>query len=561
MTQDRIEELILANKLEYPRLRAAAHRMRFPVFTKDFDGLVAGQPPTEKEVTLHGRVMSVRKAGAKLAFVDLRQDSVTVQIMINESRLKWPESGMRQSIDDFVRHLIRGDMLEVTGRPIRMPQGTLTLSATVLPTVVAPTLAPPPHELVDEETRIQNRHVELLIDSTAANILQIRSEIMRGLREFFYKRHFTEVSTPILAANAGGAVARPFVTHATELGAERELALRIAPELWLKRLVVGGMDKVFEIGPAFRNEGIDATHNPEFTVCEFYQSYIELEQLIEMTLVLLRELILRIDEHFQKRNISVPKPSELIKDGYERLEFIPTLEERLGFKFPDLEDEDAALPRLLELLQSRNISLSPSVSGDNTSAAEAAAMPPPKSLPKLLDRLAGMYLENTTSHSFMPLFITHHPACMSPLSKLFRCPKTGQLVSARAELFVNGMEIANMYEEENDPFEQRRRMVEQVRAARRRTGKKESELASAETEGDIASDSKAQGVDEDGMPVVDEQYLQVLRTGLPPTGGWGCGVERLVMLLSRAERISGCLPFGTLRNVVGLAAGGKRKSD
>lgn len=332
------------------------------------------------------------------------------------------------------------------------------------------------------------------------------------MRDFFHERDFLEVQTPILAENAGGAVARPFLTSSNE-GHSKELALRIAPELWLKRLVVGGVERVFEIGPAFRNEGIDSTHNPEFTTCEFYSAFTNLAGLLDQTEELVSGLAMHSQELISTKLGSLP-PVDLAQyvRPFKQLEFIPSLESALGFALPDLA-ADSALEELLALLKKHNISL-PTDTSPN--------------LPKLLDKLAGIYLEPHSASA--PLFITHHPACMSPLSKSFTCPKTGQLVSARAELFASERELANMYEEENDPFAQRRKFVEQARHR------------------DPA----------DGDAVVDESYVQALESGLPPTGGWGCGVERLVMLFSGARRISDCLSFGTLRNVVGLSAAARK---
>jgi lysyl-tRNA synthetase class 2 len=355
----------------------------------------------------------------------------------------------------------------------------------------------------------------MLVNREAADVLRLRSYIMKYMRDYFHDQGFLEFQTPILAENAGGAVARPFATASTEFRS-KELALRIAPELWLKRLVVGGVEKVFEMGPAFRNEGIDLSHNPEFTMCEFYNAYASLQDLINQT----EELISGLAQHSQElisTKLSSLPPVDLARyqRPYKQLEFIPELQSRLGFTLPDLAS-DTAKEDLISLLEAHSIPL----------AAEVKSQP----LPKFLDKLAGDYLEPDSAEA--PLFITHHPACMSPLSKSFTCPKTNQIVSARTELFVGGRELANMYEEENSPFAQRRKFVEQ---------------ALRHHDPDAGEDV-----------VVDESYIQALESGLPPTGGWGCGIERLVMLFSGARRISDCLSFGNLRNVVGLSAGARK---
>lgn len=374
---------------------------------------------------------------------------------------------------------------------------------------------PLPVKLADEDTRIQHRHIDLLVNRQTADVLRLRSYIIKYMRDFFHDRDFLEFQTPILSENAGGAVARPFVTSSAE-AQSKDIALRIAPELWLKRLVVGGVERVFEIGPAFRNEGIDSTHNPEFTMCEFYSAFSNLSNLMNQT----EEFIAGLAEHCQgliSNKLGSLPPIDLTRYSrpFKKLEFIPSLESALGFALPDLAAEGAH-EDLLALLEKHNIPLRT----DNS-----------PNLAKLLDKLSGVYLEPHSASA--PLFITHHPACMSPLSKGFLCPRTGQQVSARAELFAGERELANMYEEENDPFSQRRKFLEQVR--------------------------NRDPADGDGDAVVDESYVQALESGLPPTGGWGCGVERLVMLFSGARRISDCLSFGTLRNVVGLSAAVRRE--
>jgi lysyl-tRNA synthetase class 2 len=221
------------------------------------------------------------------------------------------------------------------------------------------------------------------------------------------------------------------------------------------------------------------------------------------------------------------------------VEFIPALEEAIGIRFPKLTAEDGALPELLAILKLSGIEIPGEV---------------PTSLPKLLDRLAATYLEPMSFTE--PILLTHHPACMSPLAKSFLCPKTYQLVSARAELFIGGRELANMYEEENNPEEQKRKLA----VHRSLVNKPDGTVGFAEPAAldSDAADANAEIVeveeDEWEASPLDQSYVKALDYGLPPTGGWGCGVERLVMLFSGANRISDCLSFGTIRNVVGLSA-------
>jgi lysyl-tRNA synthetase class 2 len=379
--------------------------------------------------------------------------------------------------------------------------------------ILTPSLASLPTTLDHRDTRIRNRHVDLLVNRRTADTLKLRSHIIQYIRSYLIAENFLEVQTPILADGAGGAAARPFITNATEFP-ERLLSLRIAPEIWLKRLVLGGMDRVFEIGSVFRNEGLDATHNPEFTTCEFYKSFADLEELIGMTESLISGLAVHVNELISTRltsltAIDLPKFSL----PFNRIEFIPGIEAALGHSLPDLSAKTAGAD-LLTLFKTHSLPL-----------------PTSPTLPRLLDKLASIYLE---PHCTTPTFITHHPSCLAPLSKSFICPTTKQLVSARVELFIEKSEMANMYEEENSPLEQRRKFVEQARWK-----------------------------DEENEALVDESYLEALEWGLPPTGGWGAGIDRICMLFTGAGRISDVLAFGSLRNVVGLgtSAVGDGKSD
>ncbi len=375
-----------------------------------------------------------------------------------------------------------------------------------LPEILSPSLASLPRELDDRETRIRNRHVDLLINKEVADTIRARSYIIQNLRDFLLKDNFLEVQTPLIADKAGGAIAKPFTTVATEFS-EKTLALRIAPEIWLKRLIIGGIDRVFEIGPAFRNEGLDATHNPEFTTCEFYKSFAELEELISMTESMFAGIAKKVTELRVYPLKKLPfVDMEQFTGPYKRIEFIPAVEAGLDQRLPDLSAEDAE-ENLINLFKEKSLPL-----------------PSSPTLPRLLDKLSSIYIE---PHCIAPTFIMHHPSCMAPLAKSFLDPASQQLVSARAELFIQKRELANMYEEENSPFEQRAKFLQQ-----------------------------AKWRDDENRAVVDESYLEALEWGLPPTGGWGCGIDRLVMVFSGAKRISDVLAFGSLRNVVNLGREG-----
>ena len=348
---------------------------------------------------------------------------------------------------------------------------------------------------------MNNRHVEMLLYPNISDGLRLRSRIIRFLREYLEDEGHIEVQTPILADTAGGAVATPFETSAQHFK-DRQIALRIAPELWLKRLILGGFDRVFEIGPSFRNEGIDLIHNPEFTTCEFYTTYASLENLTGTTEDMFLRLSRVIDEFALTDARSLKGLKLKFDPPYRRLDFIPALETAMRCRLPDLGSDNAHV-EMISLLKERDIQ-----------------MPLEPFLPRLLDRLSSIYLEPQCDS---PTWIIHHPECLSPLAKSFRHPETGQVVAARAELFINGQEFVNTYEEENSPVEQRRKFEDQLSFC----------------EGDISKG-------------VDESYIQALEWGMPPTGGWGCGIDRLCMLLAGRSRINDVLAFGTLRNVLGL---------
>ncbi|KAL7962027.1 hypothetical protein V8C34DRAFT_271870 [Trichoderma compactum] len=518
----------------YPRLESSSIRKSVPEFLQESQHELSNEP-----VTLSGRIRSKRVVGSSLIFLDITNEFQKVQIMINKSKVA-SEQESRVHKFRLLKNLIQvGDHISVTGIATRTNTGQLSLEARELPELLSPSMEQVPEKLTDPKTKMQERHVDMLVNRDVVDILRLRAEIMKRIRDHFHSKRFLEFQTPILAENAGGAVARPFVTRATEFRG-KDLALRIAPELWLKRLVVGGVDKVFEMGPAFRNEGVDATHNPEFTMCEFYSAYTNLPDLIKET----EELIYSLAKHSQElisTQLTTLPPIDLSKftRPFKQVEFIPALEEAIGIRFPKLTAEDGALPELLAILKLSGIEVPGEV---------------PTSLPKLLDRLAAAYLEPMSFTE--PILITHHPACMSPLAKSFLCSKTYQLVSARAELFIGGRELANMYEEENNPEEQKRKLA----VHRSLVNKPDGTVGFAEPAAldSDAADANAEIVeaeeDEWEASPLDQSYVKALDYGLPPTGGWGCGVERLVMLFSGANRISDCLSFGTMRNVVGLSA-------
>jgi lysyl-tRNA synthetase class 2 len=373
-----------------------------------------------------------------------------------------------------------------------------------IPEILAPCLHHLPDKIESAETLARRPHVDQLVNDDPGDVLRLRALISDYLRSSFVQDGFLEVETPMFDVHAGGAIARPFETVANELS-NMTVRLRIAPELNLKRLIVGGQDRIFEIGRSFRNEGVDNTHNPEFSTCEFYEVGATLPSLIERTEMLVQGLHTAVESLRSTYFPSLPSPEDLdFTTPFAQLPFIPTIEKVSGRKLPDLSSPTAADDVLAMF---KDLSLT---------------VPPNPTLPRLLDTLAEEYIEPLCIN---PTFITQHPEALSPLSKSYLCSITNQRIASRVELFIGSREYVNAYEEENSPFEQRRKFMQQLEFHPEAEREKE----------------------------IDESYLEVLEWGMPPTGGWGCGLDRLVMLFASKKRIADVLPFGTLRNVVSIA--------
>lgn len=377
------------------------------------------------------------------------------------------------------------------------------MQATEPPKLLSPSLHDIPVDTKEHGIDAYPRHVQFLADKRTSDILRIRAEVVQYIRQFYVDQAFMEVNTPIMAGEAGGATARPFVTAANEFP-DRPLYLRIAPELWLKRLVIGGFDKVFEIGPSFRNEGIDKSHNPEFTTCESYMAYANLEDVMSMTEKLFSGLAAHIAQYKKSIQSDIPDPSIDFSSPFRRIDFIPALEAAIQRPIPSLSTPTAEA-QVRELFDDLSI---PHEDFPN--------------LPGLMDKLSSIYLE---PQCVQPTFIINPPECLSPLSKshTIRNCTNPQQVAARCELFIGGREYVNAYEEENSPKEQRHKFEQQKKFTQK------------------THDSAG----------VDEGYLQAMEWGLPPTGGWGCGIDRLAMLFTNSRRIADVLPFKTLRAISG----------
>lgn len=529
-------------------------------FIRKWRDLKAGEDAEPEQglqtsVVVVGRITSIRSSGQRLAFINIvGGQGHKLQVLYSFGRLE------RQGISrpDFMRVkqlLHRGDIISIQGHPHRTSSGELSIKAVQLPKMLAPCLHDFPAERTlrkpssehEQEGQKLDKHVEMLLSPEPIQVMVQRYQIINNLRKFFTHRQYIEVQTPILAAAAGGATARPFETTATEFP-EKKLALRVAPELWLNRLIIGGLPKVFEIGTSFRNEGLDKTHNPEFTTCEFYSAFTSLPELITTTEELLLELSTKqqksLHDEINRQGTfdmkardgkvkKLPYPPSALQGPYPQIDFIPVLNAALDTTLPNLS---RPTPEVLKTLST-------------LFKAHSIPLPEKPTLPRLLDKLSSHILEPQCQ---VPTWITNIPSCMSPLSKSSIHPtaQNDQPVAARAELYIEHFEIVNCYEEENDPFEQRRKFKLQGILA--------STFATDPSTSPSPTISPEQEPDPEAMPA-DEDYLRALEWGLPPTGGWGCGIDRLVMLFTRKERIGDVLAFGNLRAVTRTAEKWKRE--
>ena len=431
---------------------------------------------------LAGRIMALRDFG-KASFIQIQDRKGRIQAYLRRDIVGEAAFQLFKTLDI-------GDFIGVEGKIFRTKTRELTLQVQNLKLLVK-SLRPFPekwHGLTDIEARYRQRYLDLIVNPRVKEIFLTRTQAIQKIRDFFTQRDFIEVETPMLHPIPGGATAKPFKTHHNAL--DMELYMRVAPELFLKRLVIGGLERVFEINRSFRNEGISTLHNPEFTMLEFYQSYATYEELIKMTEELLSSTVKEIHGGFhlpyQGKEIDFTPP-------WRRILYKESLSE-YGKVDPVIMKEPS---RAIELAKSLGLELKRGTSHG-----------------KVLDDL---FKELVEPHLVQPTFVTHYPTEVSPLSR--RNGKDLEVVD-RFELFIAGREVANGFSELNDPVDQRERFVRQL---------------------------KERADEGDAVLNLDEDFLRALEFGMPPTAGEGIGIDRWVMLLTDAPSIRDVIFFPLLR--------------
>ncbi|HHW49443.1 MAG TPA: lysine--tRNA ligase [Clostridiaceae bacterium] len=442
----------------------------------DFDNLEG------KHVSSAGRIMSKRDMGkASFCHIQDREGRIQIYVRIDEVG---PDV-----YEDFKKFDI-GDIVGVAGEVFRTKKGEISIKVKEI-TLLSKSLLPLPekwHGLKDVDLRYRQRYLDLIVNPEVRKTFILRSKIIKAIREFLDNRGFLEVDTPLLNTIPGGAAARPFITHHNTLGID--LYLRIAPELYLKRLIVGGLEKVYEMGRMFRNEGISTKHNPEFTMMEVYEAYTDYKGMMELAESLISYVAQKVlgttKVTYQGQEIDLTPP-------WNRMTMIEAVKKYAGVDFDQISSDDEAR----SIAKEKGLSVK-----DGMTKGEILSL---------------MFEEFAEEHLVQPTFIYDYPIEVSPLTK--RKPDRPELTE-RFEIYITGREMGNAYSELNDPIDQRERFLDQVR--RRESGDEEANM-------------------------MDEDFLTALEYGMPPTGGLGIGVDRLIMLLTDSYSIRDVLLFPTMK--------------
>ena len=450
----------------------------------------------KREVVIAGRLMGKRVMG-KASFAEIQDSKGRIQVYITRDDLCLGENKDLYNIV-FKKLLDIGDFIGIKGFVFKTQMGEISIHAEEL-TVLSKSLKPLPvvkykdgvayDKFDDPELRYRRRYVDLVVNDGVKETFQKRATVLRTMRRFFDDAGYTEVETPTLQTIAGGASARPFITHFNALNTE--MYMRIATELYLKRLIVGGFEGVYEIGKNFRNEGMDRFHNPEFTCMELYVQYKDYNWMMSFTEKLIEKICIAVNG---KPEVKVGDHIISFKAPFRRLPILDAIKEKTGFDLDGKTEEEI-----------RNIAVNElKLEGIDSSFGKG----------KLIDEIFGEFCEGTF---IQPTFIIDYPVEMSPLTKMHRS-KPG--LTERFELMVNGKELANAYSELNDPIDQEERFKEQMRLA--------------------------DNGDDEAM-IIDQDFLRALQYGMPPTSGIGIGIDRLVMLMTGQEYIQEVLLFPQMK--------------
>ena len=440
-----------------------------------------------KEVTVAGRIMSKRGQG-KVVFSDIHDRDGKIQLFIKIDEVG--EEALKQYKTNDL-----GDWVACTGEVFKTKTGEISVKAKTIE-LICKSLKPLPekwHGLKDPDLRYRQREVDIITNPEVKTTFMKRSQIIKGIREFLDNRGFLEVETPMLATIAGGASARPFITHHNTL--DLDMFLRIAPELYLKRCIVAGFEKVYELGRTFRNEGMSVRHNPEFTMIELYQAFADYNDMMELTENMIAEVCKKVNGTtkvtYQGTEIDFMPP-------WRRITMVDAVKEYAGIDFNEIKTDEEAQAIAKE---------------------KHLEFPKPLNTVTKGEVLNMLYEEFCEEHMIQPTFIIDYPVEISPLTKKKR---GNEMFTERFEGFVFGRELCNAYSELNDPIVQRERFAQQ---------EKERELG------------------DDEAYMIDEEFMSALETGMPPTGGLGIGIDRLIMFLTDSASIRDVILFPTMKPI------------